>query len=173
MPGSLGHLTGRFFDVLLAKPLNSAESAIVQTWLPGALAEVFFSQPDYDQRHGYEAGITILGAGFSGDVVIAAVMHDTGKRHSNLGIVGRVMASLAIKLKLPLTRRMRLYRDHGMSAAAELASLGAPAVAIDYALHHHRSRPPTIEPLIWEVLAEADRANAMYLWRPGISSGER
>lgn len=172
MPGSLGHLTGRFFDVVLARPLNSAERALIETWLPEALVDVFFTQPDYDQRHGYEAGITILGAGLSGDVVIAAVMHDTGKRHSELGIVGRVLASLAMKLRLPLTRKMRLYRDHGMSAAAELASLRAPAVAIDYAMHHHRSRPPTIAPEIWDVLAEADRANAMYLRRPGISSGE-
>lgn len=172
MPGSLGHLTGRFFDVLLAKPLSSAESALVLTWLPEDLAPVFFSQPVYDQRHGYEAGITVLGAGFPRDVVIAAVMHDTGKRHSGLGIVGRVTASLAMKLRLPLTRRMKLYRDHGLTAASELAALGAPAVAIDYAMHHHRSRPPTIEPDVWAILADADRSNAMYLKRPGISSGE-
>lgn len=173
MPGSLGHLTGRFFDVLLARPLTSIERALVQTWLTEELAEAFFDQPHYDQRHGYEAGLTVLGAGLPGDFVMAAVMHDSGKRHSGLGIGGRVIASLALKLKLPLTKRMRLYRDHGLTAASELASLGAPPVTIDYALHHHRSRPPTIEPEAWAILAEADRANVMHPWWPGITSGER
>ncbi len=170
MPGSLGHLTNRFFDVLLAKRLTTAERATLETWLTEDLAGIFFAQPDYDQRHGYEAGVTVLGAGLGEDAVVAAVMHDTGKRHSGLGIAGRVVASLLIKLDLGLTRRMKLYRDHGITAAAELAGYGAPSLAIDYALHHHGSRPPTISAETWAILTEADRANAGYLKKPGISS---
>ena len=170
MPGSLGHLARRFFDVLSARPLDSAEVALVSTWLPEPLAEVFYAQPSYDQRHGYEAGMMVLGAGLSQDAIIAAVMHDSAKRHSGLGIVGRVVASLMIKLNLPLTTRMSLYRDHGVNAAAELSALGAPPLAIDYALHHHGERPHTIEPGVWATLTEADRANAGYMPRRGISS---
>ena len=170
MPGSLGHLAGRFFDVLSARPLDSAEAALVRAWLPERLTEAFFSQPSYDQRHGYEAGLTVMTAGLSEDVIVAAVMHDSAKRHSGLGIVGRVVASLMIKLGLPLTPRMTLYRDHGVNAAAELAALGAPPLAIDYALHHHNHRPPTIDPGVWAVLTEADRANAGYMPHRGISS---
>ena len=112
----------------------------------------------------------MLAAGLSNDAIVAAVMHDTAKRHSGLGVLGRVITSLAIKLGLPLTTRMNLYRDHGVNAAAELAALGAPPLAIDYALHHHGERPSTIDPGVWAVLTEADRANAMYTGRWGISS---
>ncbi len=173
MPGSLGHLTGRFFDVLMARPLVSAERALVETWLTDELAEIFFDQPQYDQRHGYEAALVVLGSGLEDDALVAALMHDSGKRHSGLGILGRVTASLLIKLRLPLTGRMKLYRDHGVGAAAELAALGAPPLAIDYALHHHGERPSTIESETWGVLSDADRANAIYRRGPGISSGQR
>ncbi len=173
MPGSLGHLAYRFFDVMTARRLTSAERALVETWLGEDLAEIFFAQPGYDQRHGYEAGIAVLGSGLGEDVIVAAVMHDTGKRHSGLGILGRVVASLLIKFDFGLTERMKLYRDHGITAAAELARRGAPSLAIDYALHHHRTRPPTIDPMTWAVLSEADGANAGYLEILGITSRTR
>lgn len=172
MPGSLGHLSARFFQVLLAKPLDPAERAIVEGWLPPELGEIFFAQPGYDQRHGYEAGLSVVAEDATRDVVVAAVMHDTGKRHAGLGIVGRVAASLLIKLRLPLTERMKLYRDHGITAASEIAALGGPGIAIDYALHHHGEKPPSIPADTWKLLVEADRANAIYPRKAGISSDD-
>lgn len=170
MPGSLGHLSARFFDVLASRPLDGAERAIVESWLTPDLSEILFAQPGYDQRHGYEAGLSVVAAGETSPVVVAAVMHDTGKRHARLGVLGRVIATIFIKLGLPLTQRMRLYRDHGITAAAELAAVGAPGVAIDYALHHHGHRPPSITAGTWKALVDADRANAIHLRRRGISS---
>lgn len=173
MPGTLGHLSSRFFDVLFSRPLNAAERATVQTWLPVDLVEVFFAQPAPDQRHGYEAGLYVLGAGAEPSVVVAAALHDVGKRQAAYGILGRVTASLFILLRLPLTRRMRLYRDHGMTAAAELAALGAPPLAIDFALHHHSQRPPSISPAVWDLLLSADQPKTAHRKRPGISSVRR
>lgn len=170
MPGSLGHLSARFFQVLIARPLDPAERAVVESWLPAELSEIFFAQPRYDQRHGYEAGLSVVAADATPQVVVAAVMHDTGKRHARLGIVGRVVASVLIKLGIPLTARMKLYRDHGITAAAEMAALGGPGIAVDYALHHHGDRPPSIPADTWELLVDADRANAIYGRRAGISS---
>lgn len=171
MPGSLGHLSRRFFDVVLARPLDNAERATIALWLTTELSEVFFDQPIADQRHGYEAGLVAVEATAESDVVIAAVMHDTGKRHAALGSLGRVLASVSIKLGLPLTRRMRLYRDHGLIAAKELADLGAPALAIDFALHHHGDRPTSIPPKTWHLLEEADQPKTAKARRSGISSG--
>ena len=170
MPGTLGHLSSRFFDVLFARPLDPAERATVETWLTPDLADVFFAQPIPDQRHGYEAALHVLGAGAEPEVIIAAALHDVGKRQADLGILGRVAASLFILLRLPLTRRMQLYRDHGMTAAAELATLGAPPLAIDFALHHHSHRPPSISPATWDLLLLADQPKAAHRGGLGISS---
>jgi hypothetical protein len=173
LPGSLGHLSSRFFDVLLSRPLDVAERATVETWLTPALADVFFAQPGADQRHGYEAGLYVIAAGAEPDVVVAATMHDVGKRQARLGIVARVIASLLIMAGLPLTSRMQLYRDHGMTAAAELAALGAPPLAIDFALHHHSERPPSISPGTWDLLVSADQPKTAHRKRVGISSVAR
>jgi hypothetical protein len=173
LPGSLGHLSSRFFDVLLSRDLDAAERATVETWLTADLADVFFSQPGADQRHGYEAGLYVIAAGGEPDVVVAAAMHDVGKRVARLGIVGRVIASLFIMAGLPLTRRMRFYRDHGMTAAAELATLGAPPLAIDFALHHHSERPPSISSATWDLLVLADQPKTAHRKRVGISSNVR
>ena len=81
MPGSLSHLTRRFFDVLTSKPLNPVQIAAVRGWLNPAQAGVFFSQPDTDQRHGYHAATTVVGAGEQDIAVVrAALLHDVGKR---------------------------------------------------------------------------------------------
>lgn len=171
MPGSLGHLSGRFFDVLLARPLDEAEQATIGLWLTPELSEIFFSQSPTDQRHGYEAGLVVIDGGATPDVVTAAVMHDTGKRQAGLGVVGRVVASILIRLGLALTGRMRLYRDHGVLAAKELAELGAPPLAVDFALHHHRNRPASIPEETWELLQKADQAKVANLGVSRISSG--
>lgn len=170
MPGTLGHLSSRFFDVLFARPLSSAESATVEKWLSSELADIFFDQQPADQRHGYEAGLSILSQGGDHDVVVAAVMHDSGKRHARLGIVGRTVASLLIKAGAPLTARMRTYRDHGLIAAKDLADLGAPGLAIDFALHHQGERPASIPEQTWAMLVQADQPKPRFEARRRITS---
>lgn len=156
MPGSLSHLTARFFDVLLARPLTSEELTEVEGWLPGDMYSVFCQQASADQRHSFHAATRVIDAGFEDEAVTAALMHDIGKRHSRLGVVGRTVASLLILAGLPMTERMRSYRDHGSLAADELADLGAPQLAIEYARHHHGSRPASIAADVWDVLVRAD-----------------
>ncbi len=166
MPGSPGHLVTRFFDVLTARPLDEAETVIVENWLTPALSEVFFAQSPADQRHGYEAGMAVAGSERSDpEVITAALMHDIGKRHARLGIIGRSVASILIIVRLPLTERMRVYRDHGVVGAGELGSLNAPSLAIDFALHHHRERPATIDERTWDVLVASDQPQRLRLAR--------
>ncbi len=158
MTESVTHLIRRFFDVLFARPLNASERAAVRSWLGPEMAALFFAQAPHDQRHGYAAALSVIAAGRDEpETITAALMHDVGKRHSRLGVVGRSLASIFVGLRLPLTERMKLYRDHGLHAARELAELGAPALAVDFALHHHGSRPPSIDADTWRVLKDADQ----------------
>ena len=156
MPGSPGHLARRFFDVVSAQPLTSSEVEIVNERLRSELAEVFFAQSPADQRHGFHAAQIASVRGGAPDTVVAALLHDIGKRHARLGAIGRSVASVLIVLHLPLTERMRAYRDHGLTGAVELARIGAPSLAIDFAMHHHGRKPPTIDHDMWDLLVEAD-----------------
>jgi hypothetical protein len=168
LPGSPAHLFRRFFDVASAKPLTDSERAAVRSWITPELADVFFEQSPADQRHGYHAALVIVAAdGSDHEVVVAALLHDVGKRHARLGVLGRSVASLMILFGLPLGDRMRVYRDHGLTGAGELARLGAPALAIDFAMHHHGKRPPTIDPATWQLLAAADQPPKARSRRPG------
>jgi putative nucleotidyltransferase with HDIG domain len=158
VPGSLSHLTARFFDVLLAKPLDAEEIQVVRTWLRPTEAEVFFDQADPDQRHGYHAATVVIGAGVADVVVIrAALLHDVGKRHARLGVIGRSLVSVLIRLGLPLPERGRLYRDHGLIGASELSRLGCEPLIVDFAREHHGKRPASLPEATWDILQAADQ----------------
>lgn len=167
-PGSPTHLIRRFFDVAFAHPLNSSERDEVTQWLTPETAVLFFAQSVADQRHGHHAAsLVATGGGQDGDVIMAALLHDVGKRHAGLGILGRSVASVLILLRLPLTVRMQVYRDHGMLAARELAELSVPSLVVDFALHHHGPRPATIDPGVWDVLVAADQPAKPWSRLPG------
>lgn len=158
MPGSAPHLFHRFFDVLLARPLTEAERGAVEAWLTPQLAWLFFAQPIADQRHGFEAACVVATLGDDGDdAIVAALTHDVAKRHSRLGVIGRSVASVLIKMRARLSTRMATYRDHGLIGARELAEAGAPGLAIDFAMHHQGERPPSIPAQTWELLVRADQ----------------
>lgn len=159
MPGSPAHLLSRFLDVATARRLTAFEKATVEIWLTPDTAEIFFAQDHPDQRHGYHAAVSVMAAGVSDrDVLMAALLHDVGKRHAGLGIIGRSIASVLILAGLPLSRRMETYRDHGLVAARELGALSVPSLVVDFAMHHHGDRPPTIAPEVWDVLIVSDQA---------------
>jgi putative nucleotidyltransferase with HDIG domain len=157
VPGSLGHLTSRFFEVLKARPLLDREAEEVRSWLSPGQAWLFFSQAGHDQRHGYEAALVAIHHGLDLVAVRAALLHDVGKRHARLGVIGRSLASLAIKARLPLPGRWRIYRDHGRVGSAELTAIGSEPLVVDFALHHHGPRPPGIPEETWAVLLLADQ----------------
>jgi hypothetical protein len=51
--------------------------------------------------------------------------------------------------------------------------LGAPHLAVQFALHHHGSRPPTIDQTTWHVLVQSDQpAKTRGPAGVGISSSE-
>jgi hypothetical protein len=158
VPGRWSHLAARFVAVVTSRPLGHLERAEVRRWLTTSHeADGFFAQADADQRHGYQSARAVMAeAPERSDLIRAALLHDLGKRHARLGPMGRVAASVAIRLGLPLNSRRKLYRDHGALSAAELA--GAEAIVVDFARHHHGRRPTTIAAQDWDLLVRADSA---------------
>lgn len=158
LPGSFPHLFRRFFDFVSSRPLTDVEIETVTAWLTPAEGELFFAQDSRDQRHGFNAGASVA-AIYPGDrsAISAGALHDVGKRHAGLGAVGRSVASILIKLRLPLSRRMLMYRDHGEIGAADLISIGSAGVVVSFARSHHGQCPADIDPGLWEVLQESDR----------------
>jgi hypothetical protein len=157
MPGSFGHLAARFFDYLGARPLTESDRQTVRSFLSDAEARIFFEQSPRDQTHGFAAALVVLASGRKSDETIrAALLHDVGKRRAEFGVVGRVIASLLIKGGLPMTGRMRDYRDHGAIGAVDLADAGSTAIVVDFARHHHGSRPDTVDEEDWNLLQDAD-----------------
>ncbi|HEY5891555.1 MAG TPA: hypothetical protein VIW94_12770 [Acidimicrobiia bacterium] len=141
-----------------SRPLTDAEVATVSAWLTPAEGEIFFAQDSRDQRHGFNAGSSVAAA-FPGDgsAIRAGALHDVGKRHAHLGALGRSVSSILIKLRLPLSRRMVMYRDHGEIGAADLISIGSAGVVVSFARSHHGQCPDDIDPGLWKVLQESDR----------------
>lgn len=157
MPGSIGHLAARFFDYLRAKPLSDADREYVVSVLSVDEARMFFEQGARDQAHGFGAALVVLDSGQStAERLRAAMLHDIGKRSAGLGVMGRVAASLLIKLGLPLTRRFTRYRDHGPLGAAELEAAGSPPLVVAFARAHHGSRPEMLGEDDWALLQAAD-----------------
>ncbi|HZD24283.1 MAG TPA: hypothetical protein VE569_12920 [Acidimicrobiia bacterium] len=132
-------------------------------WLSKPLADLFFEQPHHDQRHGYEAALSVISQGHdNAEVIAAALMHDVGKRHARLGLIGRSWASVLILLRAPVPGHIAAYRDHGMVGAGGLRQAGATPLVIDFAFHHHHRRPPTIRYEVWKALIAADQPSKTF-----------
>jgi hypothetical protein len=159
MPGSWTHLAVRFFDVLTARPLGPADRARLEEWLSPVEQAIFLGQPAADQRHGLECGLeAAIAHAHRPELVRAALLHDVGKRHARLGPMGRVLASVLIRLRLPIGARVRSYQAHGPIGSSELVELGAEPLVVDFARHHHGARPSSIAPGDWDLLESVDRA---------------
>ena len=128
-------------------------------WLNPVETSMFTAQPIADQRHGYECGLEVASHHPERvDMVRAALLHDIGKRHARLGAVGRVVASVLIRLTPWRPGRVGLYAAHGELAARELEELGLEPLVVDFARYHHSGRPEHFDHGDWATLERADRA---------------
>lgn len=153
------HLVRRFFSVASAAPLTQHERAWMDPFLDREdLRQLFDAQPVADQRHAFD-GARAVAASFAGraDLVRAALLHDIGKRHARLGLIGRSLATVAAAMRIPVRGGMAAYTAHGSVGAQELASVGAEPLVVDFARYHHGKRPGSISKPDWDALIDVDR----------------
>lgn len=157
----LRHLVGRFFEVLGARPLSPREQTEAAALLTEGDRALFWAQPTADQRHGLDAARRVLAAAPGRrELARAALLHDVGKRHARLGVIGRSLASALDVLRLPTRGRLGAYLDHGPAGAEDLGSAGAEELVVAFAQHHHGSRPAAINEEDWALLLAADGEKA-------------
>lgn len=158
MPGSWSHLARRFIWSLRVHSLTEAEREAVTSLLDGPILEAFFEQSHADQRHGLDAARLAARHRGSSELVVAALVHDIGKRHARLGVVGRSLASVCARLGLPAPGRLGTYLDHPRLGAEELEGFGASTLIVAFTRSHHGGRPSSIAESDWQVLVAADTA---------------
>ena len=98
-----------------------------------------------DRRHAISVArrFQSLDGSWIRDEMAGALLHDVGKVESGLGVLGRVVATIAG----PRTERFRRYHDHERVGADMLAAAGSPTVTVDLVLGRGRAAA---------ALAEAD-----------------
>ena len=145
----------RALGSIRARPLTPRKEAEVAGLLDDRLAALFWEQPVMDQRHGIDAAHFVLARRPGArDIARAALLHDVGKRHARLGVLGRVAATVLALLRVPAPGRLGIYLDHARLGAEDLA--GADELVVAYARHQDEDRPAAIPADSWALLKEAD-----------------
>lgn len=151
------HLVRRFFYVLRARPLRPREQAEVAALLNDGERDLFWEQPVADMRHALVSARHVLRiVPGRRDLARAALLHDVGKRHAGLGVIGRSVASAGAIVGFVPGKRLGAYLDHGELGAADLAAAGAEQLVVDFTRHHHGARPGSIGADEWDLLQAAD-----------------
>ncbi len=150
------HLVTRFFGVITHHRLGPLEQDEIAGLLSPAEADLFWRQQPIDQRHSYDVAQRVKATvGPNREAMVAALLHDVGKKRSNLGPIGRSLATVAYSLRLPLPMRWRMYREHGRLGATELERVGASSLAVNFA---RGARGIGDDPALWQALVDADNA---------------
>lgn len=156
-PGRPRHLMRRFFESVRARRPSPPDQAMVGEALRSEEARLFWAQPIIDQAHGVDtARILVDHRPGRPHLVKAALLHDVGKRHSSLGVIGRSMASTLTLLHLPVKGRYARYLAHAELGARDLEQAGCSAEVVAFARHHHGDRPPGFDEADWSALVAAD-----------------
>jgi hypothetical protein len=152
------HLVSRFVGVVTSKRLSPEAQDEVNKILAPDAANLFWDQPAIDQRHAYDVSQRVRSTlGDDASALEAALLHDVGKRHSNLGAVARSLATVFDATHLPMPTNWRRYRDHGLLGALDLVAIGADPLAVAFA---RGTIEPTevIDQRVWDALVAADDA---------------
>jgi len=152
-----GHLVGRFFGHLRAQPPGPEDQSFVHDYLDGPCAELFWAQSFPDQRHAVDVARRVsIALPDDPGAVEAALVHDIGKLQANIGAVSRSIATVLDAACMPMTPRMRTYREHGQHGAAALEEAGCGPLAVAFARYHPGPPPTGTDPARWKVLLDAD-----------------
>jgi hypothetical protein len=146
------HLIRRFVTSLSRRMPPAIDVAWVNEKLLENEFELWCRMKPHDQRHSVEVArrFSELHPTFSRDEVAAALLHDIGKVESELGIMGRVIATVVG----PVGTRFRLYHDHesiGLNLCREAGSSDETLRLLDWSNESSRNDP------IVQLLRQADQ----------------
>ena len=152
---ALGHYVRRFFTSLSRRPPTPADEAWAAAVTTPDEHALFARLSNQDRRHliaGARQVEQALGPDAEAVWIRAALLHDVGKFHADLGVVGRSVSTVATH---GLGRRRvhgwadrpgvrgRIGRSelHGEIGADELRAAASPEPVAEWsALHHHPER---------------------------------
>jgi len=146
------HLVRRFFTSLSNRPPASNDIAWVNEQLLTSEFELWCRMKPHDQRHSIEVARRFieLHLTFSRDEVAAALLHDIGKVHSELGVMGRVIATIVG----PKGEKFRRYHEHeliGLNLCRNAGSSAETLRLLDWSTQESRND------LIVNLLRQADQ----------------
>jgi hypothetical protein len=129
MNGSLGHLARRWAQAFSAAPPSAADEAWADRWLSPGERLLWVQLANHDRRHAITVARRFVGARPSATraEVAGALLHDVGKLASDLGVNGRVLATVVG----PRGRRFRAYHDHEQLGASMLLAANADPVTVE------------------------------------------
>lgn len=141
------HLVRRFVTSLSKRPPAGNDIAWVNEKLLENEFELWCRMKPHDQRHSIEVArrFSELHPTFSRDEVAAALLHDIGKVESELGIMGRVVATIAG----PKGEKFRRYHDHeliGLNLCRKAGSSAETLRLLDWS--HEELRNDSIAKLL-------------------------
>ena len=122
------HLVSRFFGALSgAQPLREDLKEVESLLLDGEFL-LWRKLPTMDQRHSIAVLLRFvnLRPGATRPEMRAALLHDIGKIQSNLGVLGRVVATLIG----PRGERFTAYHDHERIGSEMLQNINSDLVTI-------------------------------------------
>ena len=123
--GNQLHLVRRFVTSLSRTPPPSSDSAWVNESLLPSEFELWSRMKSYDQRHSIEVArrfVDLCPLG-SRDHVAAALLHDIGKIEADLGVFGRVVATIVG----PRGQKFRRYHEHELIGLRLCRTAGSSA----------------------------------------------
>ena len=119
------HLVRRFVGSLSRSvPASNDFSWVNEKLLPGEF-ELWSRMESFDQRHSIQVARRFIDLYPSGsrEHIAAALLHDIGKIEANLGVFGRVIATVIG----PRGKKFRLYHDHELIGLQLCRSVGSTA----------------------------------------------
>ena len=146
------HLSRRFFTSLSKRPPSTNDVAWVNEKLLTNEFALWKRMKSPDQRHSIEVArrFTELHPLFTRDQVAAALLHDIGKIESQLGVIGRVIATVVG----PKGTKFRCYHDHeiiGLKLCRDAGSSSETIRLLDWSDDSSRNDK------IMSLLQQADR----------------